>query len=108
LKNIVDEIGEPIIAYGASARSSTLLNFAEISSQQIAAIIDRNSLKHHLITPGTDIPVISFEEGIGRMENTKKILLLAWNFADEVIADLRNHGYTGQFIQPLPGFPRTV
>ena len=108
LKNIVDEIGEPIIAYGASARSSTLLNFAEISSQQVTAIIDRNSLKHHLITPGTDVPVISFEEGIERMESTKKILLLAWNFADEVIGDLRNHGYTGQFIQPLPGFPRTV
>ena len=59
LKQFIEEIGEPILAYGASARSSTLLNFAEITSQQIAAIIDRNSLKHELITPGTSVPVIS-------------------------------------------------
>ncbi len=108
LKQLIEEIGEPILAYGASARSSTLLNFAEITSQQIAAIIDRNSLKHELITPGTSVPVISFEEGIRRMKNMNKLLLLAWNFTDEVVEDLRRHGYTGQFIQPLPGFPRTV
>ena len=108
LKQLIDEIGEPILAYGASARSSTLLNFAEISSQQISAIIDRNSLKQELITPGTSVPVISFEEGIKRMKHMKKLLLLAWNFKDEVVEDLRRHGYTGQFIQPLPGFPRTV
>ena len=108
LKQFIEEIGEPILAYGASARSSTLLNYAEITSQQIAAIIDRNSLKHELITPGTSVPVISYEEGIKRMKNMKKLLLLAWNFTDEVVKDLRRHGYTGQFIQPLPGFPKTV
>ena len=108
LKQFIEEIGEPILAYGASARSSTLLNYAEITSQQIAAIIDRNSLKHELITPGTSVTVISYEEGIKRMKNMKKLLLLAWNFTDEVVKDLRRHGYTGQFIQPLPGFPKTV
>ena len=108
LKQFIEEIGEPILAYGASARSSTLLNFAEITSQQIAAIIDRNSLKHELITPGTSVTVISYEEGIKRMKNMKKLLLLAWNFTDEVVKDLRRHGYTGQFIQPLPGFPKIV
>ena len=108
LKNLIQEIGEPILAYGASARSSTLLNFADISSQDITAIIDRNSLKHQLITPGTGVPVISFEEGVERLIKTKKMLLLAWNFTDEVIQDLREHGYTGQFIQPLPGAPKIV
>jgi len=108
LQHLIEEIGEPILAYGASARSSTLLNFAKITSQQIVAIIDRNSLKHKLITPGTSVPVISFEEGIERMRNMKKMLLLAWNFTDEVVEDLRLHGYTGQFIQPLPGLPKVL
>jgi len=108
LQHLIEEIGEPILAYGASARSSTLLNFAKITSQQIVAIIDRNSLKHKLITPGTSVPVISFEEGIERMGNMKKMLLLAWNFTDEVVEDLRLHGYTGQFIQPLPGLPKVL
>ena len=107
MKQFIEEIGEPILAYGASARSSTLLNFSEITSQQIAAIIDRNSLKHELITPGTSVPVISLRKD-KEDEEYEKTLLLAWNFTDEVVKDLRRHGYCGQFILLLPGFPKTV
>ena len=56
-----------IIAYGASA-SSTLLNFTDISSKQIEFVIDRNPLKHNLYTPGTDIPIVSFKEGLKKVK----------------------------------------
>ena len=104
LKNIVFEYTKKdrLIAYGASARSSTLLNFAGISSQEIECVIDRNPLKHDLYTPGTNIPIISYEQGLKRLDK-KHLLLLAWNFEDEIVNDLRSSGFTGDIIVPLPG-----
>ena len=89
-----------IIAYGASARSSTLLNFTDISSKQIEFVIDRNPLKHNLYTPGTDIPIVSFKEGLKK--GKEKNILLLWNFENEIVKDLQNSGLSGKIIIPLP------
>jgi len=91
----------PLIAYGASARSSTLMNFARISNKEIEFVIDRNPLKHGLLTPGTDIPIVSYEDGKKRLAG-RTMLLLAWNFEDEVVGDLRSIGFKGDIIVPLP------
>lgn len=91
----------PLIAYGASARSSTLMNFSGISNKEIECVIDRNPLKHGLLTPGTDIPIVSYQGGQKRLDG-KAILLLAWNFEDEVVSDLRSIGFKGDIIVPLP------
>ena len=42
------------------------------------------------------------------LKNIDRILLLAWNFIDEIVGDLRQHGYIGKFIQPLPGLPKIL
>ncbi len=97
-----------ILAYGASARSSTLLNYCGIDHQHISAVIDRNPLKHGMLTPGSKIPIISYEEALPLLKEQERILLLAWNFQDEIVEDLRNSGYKGQFIIPLPGEPRIL
>jgi len=102
LKKKVSENKGKIVAYGASARSSTLLNFCGINSDHISFIIDKNPLKHGLLTPGSDIPVISFEQGLEEIKNVDRILLLAWNFKDEIVRDLRNAGFSGEFIIPFP------
>ena len=102
LKAIISENANKILAYGASARSSTLLNFCQISSDHIFAVIDKNPLKHGLITPGSNIPIISFEDGLEQIQQVETILLLAWNFQDEVVEELKTKGYGGRFIVPLP------
>ncbi|MBC8227528.1 MAG: methyltransferase, partial [Gammaproteobacteria bacterium] len=56
-------------------------------------------------TPGTNIPIISFEDGIKDIEKVEVILLLAWNFKDEIITELRASGFKGKFIIPLPSDP---
>ena len=94
-----------ILAYGASARSSTLLNYCEIDSKHISVVIDKNPLKHGLLTAGSNIPIVSYEEGLSYIEKSNIILLLAWNFKDEIIKELRLSGYKGKFIIPLPGKP---
>ena len=103
LKDIIAKYAKSggLIAYGASARSSTLMNFAGISSNEIEYVIDRNPLKHFLYTPGTNIPIISYEKGLEKLEG-KNLLLLAWNFEEEVVQDLRASGFKGDIIVPLP------
>ena len=103
LKSTVEKYAKngPLIAYGASARSSTLMNFAGISNEEIEYVIDRNPIKQGLFTAGTNIPIISFEEGIKKLSG-RNLLLLAWNFEDEIVADLRASGFLGDIIVPLP------
>ena len=43
------------------------------NQDKIFAIIDKNPLKHGLKTPGSNIPIISFEEGVALMSDNKKI-----------------------------------
>jgi SAM-dependent methyltransferase len=105
IKEIVFNSNSKIPAYGASARSSTLLNFCGINSEHISVVIDKNPLKEGLYTAGSNIPIVSFQDGLDEIEKSNKILLLAWNFQDEIISELREAGFKGQFIIPLPGDP---
>jgi len=105
LKKLVIQSNEKIPAYGASARSSTLLNFCGISSENISVVIDKNPLKNGLITAGSNIPIISFKDGVKVVKHEKKLLLLAWNFQDEIVKELRDSDFEGKFIIPLPGNP---
>lgn len=105
LKKEIYDYDKKILAYGASARSSTLLNYCNLNSEKIGAVMDKNPMKQGLYTPGTNIPIISFEDGIKDIEKVEVILLLAWNFKDEIITELRASGFKGKFIIPLPSDP---
>jgi hypothetical protein len=103
LRSVVDEYAQKnkLVAYGASARSSTLMNFAGISAKEIDCVIDRNPAKNKLYTPGTNIPIVSYEKGLKKL-NGKHLLLLAWNLEEEIVRDLRESGFKGDIIVPLP------
>ena len=91
-----------IIAYGASARSSTMLNFSKLNYKNIEFIVDKNKIKNNKYTPGTNIRIISLNNALSKIRKEKKILVLAWNFSNEIINDLRKKKYKGKFIVPLP------
>lgn len=98
---------ERIVGYGASARSSTLLNYCGLDTEFIAVIADQNPLKQGHYTAGTHIPIASPEEVM--RTKPKWVLILAWNFADEIIGILRGKfSYNGRCILPLPNDPRIV
>jgi SAM-dependent methyltransferase len=99
--------GSKIFAFGASARSSTLMNFCNIDSKLIDFIIDNNELKQNRITPGTDIPIISLLNAAPSLSNYSVCFLSAWNFKDEIIRTLMYHGFSGQIILPFPS-PKIV
>jgi SAM-dependent methyltransferase len=94
--------GRRLIGYGASARSSTLLNFCGITARHLDAVADRAPLKHGTYTPGTDIPIVPPAEAFATRPDV--VLLLGWNFRDEILAQIRaEHGWQGEVIVPLPG-----
>lgn len=99
--------GKRIIGYGASARSSTMLNFCGIDHQFLEAIADRAPLKHDTFTPGTNIPILSPEQAFALKPDV--VLLLAWNFRDEILEQIRkDHVWSGEVIIPLPGDPELI
>lgn len=95
-----------IAGYGAPAKGNTLLNYCEIDRSVLDFIVDRSPLKHGLLTPGTHIPVEPPERLMA--SDVRDTLLLAWNFADEILRQqdaYRSRG--GRFIVPIPS-PRVV
>ena len=85
-----------------------MLNFAEISNRDVVAVIDQNELKQGRLTAGTDIPIVSPEVGLGEIGSSAAVLLLAWNFEEEIVAELRGKGFRGDIIVPLPKEVRVV
>ena len=99
LKNLKNE-GKNIAAYGASAKGTTLLNYFGINKEYINFVVDKSPMKQGLYTPGTQLQIKSPETLI--TEKITHALLLAWNFADEIIEQQQkfiNSG--GCFILPL-------
>ena len=91
-----------IMGYGASARSSTLLNYINISNKTIHQIIDRNPIKENKYTPGTNIKIVNYEDNKHLITEMKTLFLLSWNFSKEIIKDLKKDGIKCKVIQPLP------
>ena len=93
--------GQRIAAYGAPAKGSTLLSFFEIGPETVPYIADKSPLKQGRVTPGTHIPVVSLAHILD--DKPDYMLLLAWNFADEIMAQQAEYrAGGGRFIIPVP------
>ena len=93
--------GKRIVAYGASAKGTTLLNYFGIGRETLDFVVDRSTVKQGTYTPGTRLPVCDPAKLLEAMPDYA--LLLTWNFTDEILAqqdDYRRRG--GQFIIPIP------
>ena len=90
-----------IFAYGASARSSTLLNYSGVDNKYLDFIIDQNPLKEGYFTPGSNIKIITFKNVANLIKNYKTMILLAWNFKEEITKFMIDKKYKGRFIIPF-------
>jgi hypothetical protein len=107
LVSAAKQAGKKLIGYGASARSSTLLNFCGIDHRHLDAIADKNLLKHNRYTPGTDVRILPPREAFAL--KPVAVLLLGWNFRDEILSEMKNDlNWRGDVILPLPGDPSTL
>jgi len=93
--------GATIAAYGAPAKGNTLLNYCKIGTDLVAYAVDRNPLKQGRYTPGQHLPVPPAEVLLERQPDY--VLILAWNFAREIVAQQAEYARRGgRFILPLP------
>jgi SAM-dependent methyltransferase len=104
LRGLLAEIkgrGGRVAAYGAAAKGSTLLNYFRIGRETVDFVADRSTYKQGRLMPGVRIPVVDPERLLA--EQPDYVLLLTWNFADEILeqqAEYRRRG--GRFIIPVP------
>jgi SAM-dependent methyltransferase len=93
--------GKRVVGYGAPAKGNTLLGFLGLGPDLVEYIADCSALKQGRYTPGTHIPVVSPSHLLE--DQPDYVLVLAWNFADEIMAqqaEYRKRG--GCFILPVP------
>ncbi|HKS05473.1 MAG TPA: class I SAM-dependent methyltransferase [Gemmatimonadaceae bacterium] len=98
--------GKRLAGYGAPAKGNTLLNYYKIGPDLLDFLADKNALKQGKLSPGMHIPVVPAERVLEAQPDY--VLILAWNFADEIMqqqAEYKKRG--GKFILPIPE-PRVV
>ncbi|MBW3562896.1 MAG: class I SAM-dependent methyltransferase [Actinobacteria bacterium] len=93
--------GNTIAAYGAAAKGSTLINYVGIGPERVDFVVDRNTHKHGLRMPGMHLPILPTDALLEHQPD--HVLILAWNFADEIIAQQQEYlRRGGHFIVPVP------
>jgi len=93
--------GNLVIGLGASTKGNVLLQFFEIDRQMLPYVSERNPEKVSLRTLGTDIELISEEQG--RALNPSCMLVLIWFFKEEILK--RERPYLergGKLLFPMP------
>ncbi len=99
--------GCEIVGYGASARSSTLLNFCNIGAERIKVIADQNTMKHERFTPGTHIPIEN--PATVMASNPDTVVVLAWNFLEEIAETLWSRfNFRNTLLVPFPHPPKSL
>ena len=90
-----------VAGYGASARGNVLLSYCQIGVETLDYMVDKSTFKQGLYTPGTHIPI--FAPGKVLEDMPDYLLIVAWNFADEIKKQQREYRKRGgKFIIPIP------
>jgi SAM-dependent methyltransferase len=98
--------GKRIVAVSAPAKGMTLLNYCRLGPELLDFVTEKSTLKIGRFTPGYHIPVVPDSELLEHRPDYA--LLLAWNFAKEIISNLGEYRRLGgRFILPIPT-PRIV
>ena len=98
--------GKKIVGISAPAKGNALTNYCKIGTDLLDYITEKNPLKIGKFTPGMHIPILSDDKLLE--DKPDYGLILAWNFAEEIIKNneqFRKNG--GKFIIPIP-YPKIV
>lgn len=76
--------GKRIFGMGAPVKGNTLLNYFGVGTQYLDCLVEKNSLRDGLISPGMHIPVVMEDEHLAPPD---VYYVLAWNFKKEILAN---------------------
>lgn len=93
--------GKTIVGISAPAKGNTLLNFCNLDAHYLDFLTEKTEVKIGRHSPGMHIPVYSDDHLLKKKPDYA--LILAWNFADEIMANLSEFKKQGgKFIIPIP------
>jgi hypothetical protein len=95
--------GGNVIGLGASTKGNVLLQICGIDNKLLPYISDRNVEKVGLFTLGTNMKIISEDES--RKMNPTAMLVIPWNFKDEILKreiEYIQNGGKMLFLMPYP------
>ena len=85
--------GKRVVGYGATSKSTTVINYCGITPDLIAFISDTTPIKQGKFSPGAHIPVRPYREFVENYPDYA--LLFAWNHAEEIMAKEQNFRSSG-------------
>lgn len=98
--------GKTVAGITAPAKGNTLLNYCNLHLDLIDFLTEKTKVKIGRYSPGMHIPVHSDDHLFKKKPDYA--LILAWNFADEIMANLSEFKKQGgKFIIPIPK-PRVI
>jgi methylation protein EvaC len=101
LFNMIAKEGIKIIGYGATSKSTVVLNYCQIDSDYIQYFTDTTPEKQCKLMPGQHIPIVAPVDLIE--ENVDYAFLGAWNFRDEIMRKEKRYIRNGgAFITHVP------
>lgn len=101
LINTLVNDGKKVFAYGASTKGNVLLQFCNLTAEQIPYVAEVNQEKFGCFTPGTHIPIIS--EAEAKAMQPDYFLVLPWHFKHNILEREKEFLMQGgKFIFPLP------
>ena len=92
--------GSIIFGYGASHSTGTLLHYFQLE-QYIDELVDENSIKHNKFMPGTNLQVKNPEIIYNEANKESVVVILAWQYFEQISNKLRSKGYEGRIIKPV-------
>lgn len=97
----IKEKGGRICGISAPSRASTLINYVGLDDGILDYVVEiKGSLKIGKYLPGTVVPVV--EESHMFDDQPDYALILSWHIADELAPKIRERGFKGKLITPLP------
>lgn len=97
----IKEKGGRIYGIGAPSRAITLTHYVGLDDGLLDAVVEApSSSKVNKWMPGTRIPIL--EETALFTHQPEYALFYSWHIAEELSEKLKNKGYKGKYIVPLP------